>query len=252
MNSKNRVNRATARRVPGRQHRYATVALPVLILFCLTANIPAQPAPFTLTQVMGFSFPDNLVAGPVGGQIAWAANTRGQRNVMVAEAPRYQPKRVTNYLEDDGQELSGLQWTPDGKRLVYVRGGDAFGPPGSTLPNPQNRPAGGEQTVWIVDAGGGEPQRLGEGQSPAISSDGKRVAFLSAGNLWIAPLDGRGKAAKAVALRGACRSPRWSPDGAQLAFVTDRGDHSFIALFRAANDPIRYLAPSVDRDDEPT
>ena len=45
--------------------------------------------------------------------------------------------------------------------------------------------------------------------------------------------------------------PSWSPDGRTLAFVSNRGDHSFIGLF-TPNQPIRFLAPSTSRDSSPT
>src|SRR5581483_4747933 len=46
-------------------------------------------------------------------------------------------------------------------------------------------------------------------------------------------------------------SPRWSPDGYQIAFVSKRGDHSFIAICDVGGEEARYIAPSVDRDTMP-
>jgi len=64
------------------------------------------PAPFTVDQILGFPSPDNLVASPVGSTIAWTFNERGVRNIYVADAPGFEPRRVTPYREDDGQELT--------------------------------------------------------------------------------------------------------------------------------------------------
>jgi dipeptidyl aminopeptidase/acylaminoacyl peptidase len=44
---------------------------------------------------------------------------------------------------------------------------------------------------------------------------------------------------------------RWSPDGARLAFVSDRGDHSFIAVYTSASNSVAYLDPSTDPDTDP-
>src|SRR6185437_7133690 len=46
-------------------------------------------------------------------------------------------------------------------------------------------------------------------------------------------------------------SPEWSPDGGTLAFVSSRGDHSFIALFTNDSTPLRYVSPSTSFDESP-
>jgi dipeptidyl aminopeptidase/acylaminoacyl peptidase len=43
----------------------------------------------------------------------------------------------------------------------------------------------------------------------------------------------------------------WSPDGAHLAFVTNRGDHSFVGVYDVNPPALRYLEPSTDFDSEP-
>ncbi len=51
--------------------------------------------------------------------------------------------------------------------------------------------------------------------------------------------------------RGLNITPRWSPDGKQLAFNSSRSDHSFIGIYDFEKQTIRYIAPSVDRDSAP-
>ena len=46
-------------------------------------------------------------------------------------------------------------------------------------------------------------------------------------------------------------SPQWSPDGAELAFVSNRGDHSFIGIYDTRSNYLRFMSPSVDRDQSP-
>jgi dipeptidyl aminopeptidase/acylaminoacyl peptidase len=50
---------------------------------------------------------------------------------------------------------------------------------------------------------------------------------------------------------GTQRSPVWSPDGSRLAFVSMRGNHSFIGVLDVKARRVTFMAPSVDFDDAP-
>ena len=47
--------------------------------------------------------------------------------------------------------------------------------------------------------------------------------------------------------RGTVGDLQWSPDGAALAFTANRGDHSFIGVYREGK-PMTWLAPGFTRD----
>jgi hypothetical protein len=127
----------------------------------------AFTAPATLEQIMSAPFPSGLTAAPRGGAVAWVLNQHGARNIWVAEAPAYHGRQLTHYTADDGQEIDQIAWTPDGRSLLFARGGDF-----ETLrdnPNPASLPEGVEQDIWTVSASGGMPRKLAEGNSPAVS-----------------------------------------------------------------------------------
>ena len=44
----------------------------------------------------------------------------------------------------------------------------------------------------------------------------------------------------------------WSPDGSKIAFVSDRENHSFVAVYDVRTRAVTYVAPSVDCDGAPT
>jgi len=227
--------------------RAAVLVLLAAPLVPLAAQVPS----FTVEQVLGAPFPTELTAAPAKGRIAWVFNARGSRNVWVSEPGAdgaYAARAVTSYTGDDGQEIGELAWSPDGETIVYARG--SLGP--GTRTNPLSLPAGEMgQEVFAIAVSGGAPKKLGDGHAPAVSPKGDLVAYLSHDQIWAAHLDGTGKSELLVAEKGRSGSLRWSPDGSHLAFVSQRGDHSFVGVYDVAAKSVLWLAPSVDHDADP-
>jgi dipeptidyl aminopeptidase/acylaminoacyl peptidase len=219
-----------------------------LILACsLLLAAPAKR--FTLEQVLSAPFPTDLTASPRGGAVAWVLDQNGARNIWVAEAPDYKGRRLTDYHNDDGQEIAEITWTPDGRSIIYVRGGD-FETHGDN-PNPASLVEGVEQDIWIIPISGGAPRKLGEGNGPAVSPQGDRVVFLKKDEIWSVGNEENAKPAQLIHTKGHAGELRWSPDGSHFAFVATRTDHSFIGVYNVAAKTLLYLDASVDRDSNP-
>ncbi len=218
------------------------------------ANAATSPAGsgYSLEQVMSAPFATNLTAAASGERLAWTLNARGQRNVFVAEGPAFEARRLTNYLQDDGQELNAVQISADGKWVVYMRGGDFGSNWDDAQPvNPTAAPMPVKVEIWTVPFAGGTPVSLGEGVSPVISPRGDVVVFERARQLWAAPIDGSAPAKKLFEQRGSAADAQFSPDGTRIAFVSGRGDHAFIGVYTDEQTPIQYIAPSTNRDWSP-
>lgn len=222
-----------------------SVVVVALLAFVFCAGAHAQK-PFTLEQVMSAPFPSDLTAAKNSSRVAWTFDQQGKRNIWAAEAPGFAARQLTKYSEDDGQELSELRFSSDGSAILYVRGGgkNAAG----QVPNPTSNPAGAEQAVWTIAWSGGDPKRVDAGHSPDISSRGT-IAYVKDGQIWVSPLDGSEKPQQLV-IRGQNFEPHWSPDGSKLAFVSARGDHSFIGIYDAAAKTVQFVAPTVDSDSD--
>src|SRR5262249_31584442 len=119
---------------------------------------------FTLQQVLSSPFPTDLVAAPTGERIAWVFDAEGKRNIWVAEGPDFKARQLTQYNSDDGQEITELSFTRDGKWLVYVRGGN----PNSAgdIPNPTSDPSGMSQAAHAPSRTPGRLLKLPTGRSP--------------------------------------------------------------------------------------
>lgn len=225
--------------------------LAVLLVLVATPLAAQRPSTFTLEQVASYPFPNELAAASTGSRIAWAMNEQGRRNVWVAEAPDYRARQLTTYSLDDGQELTSVTLAADGRRVVYVRGGDHGGNWDGPSPNPLSSPVAPKIQIWSVPFEGGAPVLIGEGDDPVVSPKGDVVVFTRERQLWSAPVDGSVAATRLLTIRGDVSDAQWSPDGTRLAFVANRGDHAFIGVFTNDSTPIRWLAPSTSRDGSP-
>src|SRR5690348_12830628 len=112
-----------------RMRRTASLVVTVAATIVAIASFLASPQraasqSFTIEQIKSYPFPNQLTASATGSRIAWAFNERGARNIWVAEGPEFKARRLTNYQTDDGQELTSVSISADGKYVVYVRGGD--------------------------------------------------------------------------------------------------------------------------------
>jgi dipeptidyl aminopeptidase/acylaminoacyl peptidase len=213
----------------------------------------AAHAAFTMAQVLHYPYATELASAERGDAIAWVRNVDGVRNVWFAHGPDFVATQLTHYTEDDGQEITQLTFSPDGTRLVYVRGGDHdanWPAEGNLAPDPTSSPEQPLTTIWTVPLTGGAPVKVTEGDTPAVSSRGQ-LAYTKDDHVWTVGLSGEGKAERLFFDRGKNSDLQWSPDGSHLAFVSNRGDHAFIGVFTAKEQPIVYLAPSTGKDLSP-
>lgn len=106
-------------------------------------------------------------------------------------------------------------WSPDGTRLAYV----------------SLDPFAGGSALMIVDASGGQPRELAQGgTTPAWSPDGSRIAYVTYTNESLDPYAAGVEELRVVEVDGGSSTtigeasafgppPRWSPDGALIAYA---------------------------------
>ena len=148
---------------------------------------------------------------PDGGTIAFVRGARDEAgDVWRCDANGANLRQVTF----DVSPTRGIAWTPDGRELVYA----------------SNR-FRNNWKLWRIDAAGGSPREVVIGarvaNDPAIAPSGHRLAYTqtpSQSAIWLVNLPAGDQPHTRPVIRSSGREthPSWSPDGRQVAWVSDR------------------------------
>ena len=229
------------------------------------AQTPIRQAGFSLEDVLSPAFPYNLVAAKDADRIAWIENERGMRNVYTAVAPDFRPVQLTAVTEDDGIDLRPLLISDDGSVVVFVRGhapgvGRRIRMP-EWIANPASHPEGGSLVLWAASTKGDRPPwpvAETSGVGLALSADGRWVLHEHGGQIHRVAVDpgvteppSLDESVPLFRDFGVNGGAVWSPDGRRIAYVSQRDDHSFVAVYDTGSRRITYLSPSVDFDSAP-
>jgi Tol biopolymer transport system component/DNA-binding winged helix-turn-helix (wHTH) protein len=127
------------------------------------------------------------------------------------ERPRGEPRKLTS----DERSVANIDWTADGRRIVYSSGQD------------------GKTTLFAVPSSGGIPEPVPiAGENPtalSVSRTSSRLVYerdVVDSNIWRLPgpnsSDKRSTPARFIASSEMDREPQYSPDGSKVVFASAR------------------------------
>jgi len=180
---------------------------------------------------------------PSRAKIAFVSKRDGNDEIYVMDADGNGQERLTNAPVPDWSPT----WSPDGRRIAWVRFVNKGGEPTSTAMYVMNADGTGENRIPTTP-------RIVTG--PAWSPAGRQIAF--AGRVHgdddydIYVINADGSAQHRVTNNSAEDSePSWSPDGGRIAFVTNRDRVQEIYVMNADGTHQTRLTHNSARDTDP-
>jgi Tol biopolymer transport system component len=221
-----------------------------LTLFFLVITTTLSAQPFQLEDILSTPYTSELTASPHDNAIAWVANEQGIRNIWMAYSSFFDPRKLTDYRDDDGQTITDLTFTPDRRSIIFQYGGNANR--NGEFPNPTSDPNGVNRAIMQVSTKGGRPFRLAYGSNPVISPDGKRMLYSFKGQIWVKDLENfKTPGQQLFKARGSLSDFSWSNDGEKVLFLSNRGTHNLVGIYDTQLRTVQWLAPGVGRDARP-
>jgi dipeptidyl aminopeptidase/acylaminoacyl peptidase len=223
----------------------------IFFLVLMISTITFSIGQSTIENYLAPAFPTNLISSSDGKNIAWVFNDKGNRNVFLATGNDFgSVSKLTNYLGDNGVEISSLTFSQDNNNLLYVRGNTVNGQGYAANPAQLNEDV--SRIIYCLNLPSAKVRKIGNGYYPKLSPNNSTLAFINGGKIYQINLsDTISKPTQMFQTRGVLSNMRWSPDGSKLVFVSGRGDHDFIGLFDMNTQKVEYLDPGVEHDGYP-
>lgn len=222
----------------------------LFLLFLLPALLFGQDNAY-LQKLMRTPFVSNLKAYQEHEAVLFSIYDNGKRNVCICYSPEFIIDKLTGFDKDDGQEITNIHLSADGRFVIFVMGGD-HGSNSSPVPvNPGSSVKKQEIAIYSVEIASKRIIKLDNGDFPVVHPSQNRIVYIKSNQLWTTSVEDPMERKQLFEARGAIGSPVWSPDGNRIAFVSRRNTHSFVGIYEEGRNSIEWVSPSLHTDNTP-
>ncbi len=242
-----------------------------LRFFPRDAALP-PPSIVPLTSYAGREIRPSLSADGSWVAFQWKGEKQDNWDIYVKEVDG----TGFNQLTSDPASDCCAAWSPDGRRIAFLRGpGDrgmlylisplggierklteidrgrlGWSPDGKNIAFMDKKSPMDPWSIWSLSVETLEKQQMttpdvschGD-MDPAFSPDGRRVAFASdssgSGEIWVCDADGKEPMKLTDMKSESIGSPSWSPDGRRIAFDSTKSDNLDIYVVSAETGPVK-------------
>jgi dipeptidyl aminopeptidase/acylaminoacyl peptidase len=223
------------------------------LAFAATALFAALPLSAQVggdTQFLEFPIATDVSTAEVPS-FAWLVRQGENSMLMFAQTPDFKPVKLFAQTDIDGQPISSVAISPNGKFIAFQTG-VPFGGSGEGF-NPASLIEAPKPTLWVMATNvGAKPVKIGVASGPRFTPDGKRMLFRQGRDL--AAVDLATPSAKPTVLvpgGAAFGQAVWTKDGKSMIFAQDRGGWSFLGQFTPGEDRVHWLVTGADRLSSP-
>jgi len=185
------------------------------------ASAPVLPERKFLESLLSAPFAYQAARSGDGESIAFVAREGRARAVYFARRGG-SASALVSYPDDDGQQLSQVAVSRDGRLVAYVRGGPPNGK--GEVANPRSLTHPPQRQIWLVDTTVNPvPRLVAAGSEPQFAPDDHALLWLSERGIASAQLNRSGDSGSELGpveyvLPGPAATLRFSPDGRRIAY----------------------------------
>jgi Tol biopolymer transport system component/DNA-binding winged helix-turn-helix (wHTH) protein len=195
----------------------AGAAAVVLVLFGLKIGLSLGQRPTAAPLQVRTS---RLTANPVDDRVRAAALSRDGKYLAFSDATGFYLRQIDTGETHSiplpaGSAAESLSWFPDSAHMI------------AALTAPNRAPS-----LWEISVLGGSARKLSdEGRSPAVSPDGREIAFISgkkmSNQIWLMAADGEQPRKEVGDPGDFFGTVAWSPDGTRIAYIRGTLGHTY-------------------------